>query len=108
MCDNRKPSSCSFLDQRRQSSRILRSLDYRCHYLFINAIDYAYNKVLMFPGQPHGRFAVSSDGTLKISGVLREDEGYYICSALSVAGSSISKTYLEVTGSSFLYEIMGR
>ncbi|GAB6023129.1 hypothetical protein CHUAL_007213 [Chamberlinius hualienensis] len=55
------------------------------------------SQVLMFPGQPHGRFSVSSDGELKITGVLREDEGYYVCSALSVAGSSMSKAYLEVT-----------
>uniref|UniRef100_T1JDC0 Roundabout n=1 Tax=Strigamia maritima TaxID=126957 RepID=T1JDC0_STRMM len=55
------------------------------------------NQVLMFPGQPHGRFSVTAEGELKISGVRREDEGYYVCSALSVAGSSMAKAYLEVT-----------
>ena len=27
----------------------------------------------------------------------KEDDGFYICSALSVAGSSVTKAYLEVT-----------
>jgi roundabout axon guidance receptor 2 len=30
-------------------------------------------------------------------GVRKEDGGFYICSALSVAGSSVTKAYLEVT-----------
>ena len=30
-------------------------------------------------------------------GVRKEDDGFYICSALSVAGSSVTKAYLEVT-----------
>lgn len=55
------------------------------------------NQVLMFPGKTHGRFAVSSEGTLTISGVKREDRGYYVCSALSVVGSSMAKSYLAVT-----------
>ena len=46
---------------------------------------------LMFPGQPHGRFSVSADGELRIRDVRKEDEGIYVCSALSVAGSSIAK-----------------
>ena len=45
----------------------------------------------MFPGQPHGRFSVSADGELRIRDVRKEDEGVYVCSALSVAGSSIAK-----------------
>ncbi|OWA51630.1 Roundabout-like protein 2 [Hypsibius exemplaris] len=55
------------------------------------------SQVLMFPGQPHGRYAVQSDGTLLIETVKKEDTGYYVCSALSVAGSSIAKVYLEVS-----------
>lgn len=55
------------------------------------------SQVLMFPGNPYGRFAVTNEGELRISGVRREDDGYYVCSALNVAGSSISKAYLEVT-----------
>ena len=32
-----------------------------------------------------------------LQGVRKEDDGFYICSALSVAGSSVTKAYLEVT-----------
>ncbi|KAH7945901.1 hypothetical protein HPB49_016958 [Dermacentor silvarum] len=55
------------------------------------------NHVLMFPGKSHGRFSVSNEGTLTISGVRKEDRGYYVCSALSVVGSSMAKGHLEVT-----------
>ncbi|XP_014681691.1 PREDICTED: roundabout homolog 2-like [Priapulus caudatus] len=55
------------------------------------------SQVLMFPGQKHGRFTVTAEGELGIATVMEEDEGYYVCSALSVAGSSIAKAYLEVT-----------
>lgn len=55
------------------------------------------NQVLMFPGKSHGRFSVSNGGTLTISGVRKEDRGYYICSALSVVGSTMAKGHLEVT-----------
>lgn len=55
------------------------------------------NQVLMFPGKSHGRFSVSHEGTLVISGVRKEDRGYYVCSALSVVGSSMAKGHLEVT-----------
>ncbi|XP_037517448.1 roundabout homolog 1 [Rhipicephalus sanguineus] len=55
------------------------------------------NQVLMFPGKSHGRFSVSHEGTLTISGVRKEDHGYYVCSALSVIGSSMAKGHLEVT-----------
>ena len=55
------------------------------------------NQVLMFPGKAHGRFSVSSEGTLTISGVRKEDKGYYVCSALSVVGSSMAKAHLIVS-----------
>ncbi|XP_075749789.1 protein sax-3-like isoform X2 [Rhipicephalus microplus] len=55
------------------------------------------NQVLMFPGKSHGRFSVSNEGTLTITGVRKEDRGYYVCSALSVVGSSMAKGHLEVT-----------
>ncbi|KAH7945573.1 hypothetical protein HPB49_013087 [Dermacentor silvarum] len=51
---------------------------------------------LMFPGKSHGRFSVSQEGTLTITGVRKEDRGYYVCSALSVVGSSMAKGLLEV------------
>ncbi len=52
---------------------------------------------LMFAGTTHGAMKVSVDGTLAIQGVRKEDAGFYVCSALSVAGSSVTKAYLEVT-----------
>nr|XP_040563510.1 roundabout homolog 2-like [Lepeophtheirus salmonis] len=52
---------------------------------------------LMFAGTKYGQRSVSEDGTLFIQGVRKEDEGFYICSALSVAGSTATKAYLEVT-----------
>ncbi|GIY92239.1 roundabout homolog 2 [Caerostris extrusa] len=51
----------------------------------------------MFPERSYGKFSVSRDGTLTISGVSKEDDGYYICSILSGIGSSMAKAYLEVT-----------
>ena len=52
---------------------------------------------LMFTGTTHGQWFVTDDGTLTLQGVRKEDDGFYICSALSVAGSSVTKAYLEVT-----------
>ncbi|XP_054706110.1 roundabout homolog 1-like [Uloborus diversus] len=55
------------------------------------------NQILMFPERSYGRFSVNRGGTLIISGVKKEDDGYYICSVLSGLGSSMAKAYLEVT-----------
>lgn len=52
----------------------------------------------MFPERSYGRFSVSREGMLIISGVMKEDKGYYICSVLSGIGSTMAKAYLEVTG----------
>uniref|UniRef100_A0A3B3SB02 Roundabout, axon guidance receptor, homolog 2 (Drosophila) n=1 Tax=Paramormyrops kingsleyae TaxID=1676925 RepID=A0A3B3SB02_9TELE len=55
---------------------------------------------LLFPNQPqhpNSRFSVSPGGDLTISGVQRADAGYYICQALTVAGSVLAKAQLEVT-----------
>ncbi|XP_078673776.1 roundabout homolog 1-like isoform X22 [Branchiostoma floridae x Branchiostoma belcheri] len=54
------------------------------------------SQVLMFPNQNHGRFKVTSNGELIISGVQKADEGWYVCSALSVAGSETERAYLKV------------
>lgn len=40
---------------------------------------------------------VNSHGTLRIQGVQREDAGFLVCSALSVAGSSTVRAFLQVT-----------
>uniref|UniRef100_A0A3P8VDL0 Roundabout, axon guidance receptor, homolog 2 (Drosophila) n=1 Tax=Cynoglossus semilaevis TaxID=244447 RepID=A0A3P8VDL0_CYNSE len=54
---------------------------------------------LLFPNQPqpNSRFSVSPSGDLTISNVQRTDAGYYICQALTVAGSILAKAQLEVT-----------
>lgn len=50
----------------------------------------------MFPGNSYGRLHVSAQGTLHIQGVQREDSGYLVCSALSVAGSDTARAFLQV------------
>ncbi|XP_062872443.1 roundabout homolog 2 isoform X3 [Trichomycterus rosablanca] len=55
---------------------------------------------LLFPNQPqqpNSRFSVSPSGDLTITGVQRADAGYYICQALTVAGSILAKAQLEVS-----------
>ncbi|KAM7374101.1 hypothetical protein PAMP_006778 [Pampus punctatissimus] len=54
---------------------------------------------LLFPNQPtqgDSRVSVSTNGELTISAVQRSDAGYYICQALTVAGSIMAKAQLEV------------
>ncbi|XP_054285498.1 roundabout homolog 2-like [Macrosteles quadrilineatus] len=55
------------------------------------------SQVLMFPGSSYGTMAVDQDGTLTITGVQREDAGFLVCSALSVAGSATARAFLQVT-----------
>ncbi|XP_027901371.1 roundabout homolog 2 isoform X9 [Xiphophorus couchianus] len=58
------------------------------------------NQILLFPNQPqqpNSHFSVSPGGELTISSVQRADAGYYICQALTVAGSILAKAQLEVT-----------
>lgn len=54
------------------------------------------SQLLMFPDTSHGHMHVSSVGTLKIQGVQREDAGFLVCSALSVAGSNTARAFLQV------------
>uniref|UniRef100_A0A3B4BJT0 Roundabout, axon guidance receptor, homolog 2 (Drosophila) n=1 Tax=Periophthalmus magnuspinnatus TaxID=409849 RepID=A0A3B4BJT0_9GOBI len=54
---------------------------------------------LLFPNQStqgDSRVSVSVSGELTISSVQRSDAGYYICQALTVAGSIMAKAQLEV------------
>lgn len=56
-------------------------------------------QILLFPIQepsPSGRFFVSLSGELTITDVQVDDSGYYICQAISVAGSILTKALLEV------------
>lgn len=56
------------------------------------------SQTLMFPNQTYGsHMKISSDGSLQIQGVQKEDAGYYICSAVSVAGSATARVFLQVT-----------
>uniref|UniRef100_A0A452HWQ8 Uncharacterized protein n=1 Tax=Gopherus agassizii TaxID=38772 RepID=A0A452HWQ8_9SAUR len=55
---------------------------------------------LLFPNQPlqsNSRYSVSPKGDLTITNIQRSDAGYYICQALTVAGSILAKAQLEVT-----------
>nr|XP_034971680.1 roundabout homolog 2 isoform X16 [Zootoca vivipara] len=55
---------------------------------------------LLFPNQPlqpNTRYSVSPTGDLTITNIQRSDAGYYICQALTVAGSILAKAQLEVT-----------
>lgn len=55
------------------------------------------SQMLMFPDNSYGHIHVTSQGTLQIRGVQKEDAGYYVCSALSVAGSATIRAFLQVT-----------
>ncbi|XP_058065765.1 protein sax-3-like [Anopheles bellator] len=57
------------------------------------------SQTLMFPNKTYDNMQVSVQGTLQIRGVQKDDDGYYICSALSVAGSTTSRAYLQVLSS---------
>uniref|UniRef100_A0A8D2IME7 Roundabout guidance receptor 3 n=1 Tax=Varanus komodoensis TaxID=61221 RepID=A0A8D2IME7_VARKO len=57
------------------------------------------SQILLFPSQPPqamGRFSVSPSGEMTIVDVQTSDSGYYMCQAISVAGSILAKALLEV------------
>ncbi|KAM6158635.1 roundabout homolog 3 [Rhynchocyon petersi] len=57
------------------------------------------SQVLLFPSQslqPTGRFSVSPRGQLNITDLQSGDAGYYVCQAVSVAGSILAKALLEI------------
>lgn len=54
------------------------------------------SQVLMFPGNSYGHLHVTPEGSLRIQGVQREDAGFFVCSALSVPGSSTVRAFLQV------------
>ncbi|XP_024864401.1 roundabout homolog 2 [Kryptolebias marmoratus] len=59
------------------------------------------SQMLLFPGQPPsqaGRYSVSMAGELTITDVHPDDSGFYVCQAISVAGSVLKKALLEVEG----------
>nr|XP_004670668.1 roundabout homolog 3 isoform X2 [Jaculus jaculus] len=61
------------------------------------------SQVLLFPSQslqPMGHFSVSPKGQLNITEVQSGDAGYYVCQAVSVAGSILAKALLEIKGAS--------
>lgn len=63
---------------------------------------------LLFPNQPqqpNSRCSVSPTGDLTITNIQRSDAGYYICQALTVAGSILAKAQLEVTDGAILLDL---
>ncbi|XP_067326801.1 roundabout homolog 3 isoform X2 [Anolis sagrei] len=57
------------------------------------------SQILLFPSQPPqamGRFSVSPSGEMTITDAQTSDSGYYMCQAISVAGSILAKALLEV------------
>ncbi|NXT87170.1 ROBO2 protein, partial [Anhinga rufa] len=57
------------------------------------------SQTLLVPGQPPhptGRFSVSPSGALTIADVQPTDAGYYLCQAISVAGSALAKARLDL------------
>ncbi|CAD7078040.1 unnamed protein product [Hermetia illucens] len=55
------------------------------------------SQMLMFPDNSYGHLHVTSKGSLQIRGAQKDDAGYFVCSALSVAGSSTIRAFLQVT-----------
>lgn len=55
------------------------------------------SQMLMFPDNSYGHIHVTNQGTLQIRGAQKEDAGYFVCSALSVAGSATIRAFLQVT-----------
>lgn len=56
-------------------------------------------QILLFPSQPPqsmSRFSVAPSGEMTITDVQTADSGYYMCQAISVAGSILAKALLEV------------
>lgn len=51
----------------------------------------------MFLNSSHDRHHVAADGTLQITDVRQEDEGFYVCSAFSVVDSSTVRVFLQVS-----------
>lgn len=52
----------------------------------------------MFPHQDNGRFKVKTDGDLIITSVQKQDQGEYVCSAISQAGVKTASAMLSVVG----------
>lgn len=52
---------------------------------------------LMFPDNVYGHLQVTADGTLEIRSVRKDDAGFYVCSAFSVAGSGTTRAFLQVS-----------
>lgn len=65
------------------------------------------SQVLMFPGTAYGHFLVTPNGALQIRGVQKEDAGYLVCSALSVAGSTSVRALLQVRTSTSIIKRVG-
>lgn len=54
-------------------------------------------KDLMLPDNTYDRHHVTLEGVLEIKDVRKDDAGYYVCSAFSIAGSATTRAFLEVS-----------
>ncbi|KAI8486577.1 hypothetical protein Bbelb_358120 [Branchiostoma belcheri] len=86
-------------DCREVKSCVFNLGDAPCLALVCRGRDCGATKILHFPGKTAGRLRVSNSGELIIRRVSNEDQGWYVCKALSVSGSVTGKTYLRVDDS---------
>lgn len=65
---------------------------------------------MFFPGHisADGRIKVTFDGDLTVADVRPADEGNYVCAAMNIAGSSLTKAALKVMSKSKSCIIMQR
>ncbi|XP_039285448.1 roundabout homolog 2 [Nilaparvata lugens] len=52
---------------------------------------------LMMAGHSYGHFHVTNEGSLHVQGANRQDAGYLLCSAFSIAGAVSARALLQVT-----------
>ncbi|XP_022651593.1 protein sax-3-like isoform X2 [Varroa destructor] len=65
--------------------------------IFWSREDSSEQERLMFPNNTYGRITVDIEGTLTVTDVTKEDEGFYVCSALSALGSITARAHLEIS-----------
>lgn len=51
---------------------------------------------LMIPGRTYRHTRIEQSGTLYAEALQKEDSGYFVCSAVSVAGSASARALLQV------------
>ena len=64
----------------------------------LSAFFFRRQEKLLFSGLENGRLEMTLDGTLHITDVMEEDEGYYVCSAQSGSSMAEARAFLRVIG----------